>query len=154
MLDISLGMVDPQFLHLVLPPMWLHCHQPPLCLWPGPLKPFFLDTTSTSVDSGLLIFRRKFLLSSSVSMVLSIVLATTKHCAGVLSALILSNRASLTLEFWLLVRNRNFTNSSGFVKIHSLVISFSHLMSHPETCTIQNRVHPADTSFGIEIGLV
>ena len=104
------GWVDPQFPHLVLPPLWLCCCQPLLCLWPGPLKPFFLNTASTSVDSGLLIFCRKFLLSFSVSMVLSTVLAITKHCARVLSALILSNRASLTLEFWLWVRNRNFTN--------------------------------------------
>ena len=132
MLDISLeGWVDPQFLHLVLLPLWLHCLQPPFCLQPGPLKPVFLDTASMSVDSGLLMFCRKFLLSFSVSIVLSTVLAIAKHCAEVSSAFILFNGASLTLEFWLWVRNKNFTNSLGFVKLHSLVISFSHLMKSP-----------------------
>ena len=125
------GMSRPQFLHLVLSPLWLCCCRPLLCLQPGPLKPFFLDTASTSVDSGLLMFWRKPLLSFSVSMILSTVLAIARHWAGVSVGFSLSNRASLTLLFWLWVRNRNLKNSSEFVKLHSLAISFSHLMKSP-----------------------
>ena len=129
MLDISLG---DGLTHDSCTWSYSHCgyvvNNLHFAYWPGPLKPFLLDTASTSVDSGLLIFCRKFLLIFSVSMVLSTVLAIAKHCARVSSAFILSNRASLTLEFWLWVRNNNFT----FIRVCEATFLGDHFQSPHE----------------------
>ena len=102
----------PQFLHLPcpLPPLQLVL-QSNLCPLPPLLLQFcLLDLfiSLTSAVSSLFTFCRKVLLSFSVSIVLSTVLAVIRHSVRVLVPFILSKSASLTLEFWLCVSNKKF----------------------------------------------
>ena len=150
----SVGDCYPQFLHLPcpLPPLRLAlqlnlCPLPPLLLWFCLLDLFI---SLTSVVSGLFTFCRKVLLSFSVSIVLSTVLAIVRHSIRVLVPFIFSKSASLTLEFWLCVRNRNLTISSELVKLQSLAISFSFSIKS-ETWMNWNIVHQVDTNSGREI---